>query len=299
MAKDDLIEDWLNNEASSPEEKAALQEMLDTSKQMEVPEKRTKEQAWDQLVSKINEESTSNEKILATTTSRRTWIGYAVGIAATLFLAYYFFFPSPATTFQAPPGSQQTYTLPDQSTVALNAGSTIHFKKKSWPENRSLKLSGEAFFEVTPGNDFTILTENGEIKVLGTSFNVFSRSNRFSVSCFSGQVAVTTKSQTEKLSRGMNATIDDTSNRLVVEAFDPQKTATWRIGDFYFDSAPLEEVIKVLERQFDMTIQVKTNIENRLYSGYFNIKNKTEALQLVFTPMDLSFEVNDKTVTVQ
>ena len=299
MAKDDLIKDWLANDTSSPEEKAALERMIATSGQLKAPEKTTKEEAWDQLVSKINEEGNTNEKVMTTTTSRRAWIGYAIGIAASFFLAYYFFFSNPTTTYQTAPGMLQTYTLPDNSTITLNAGSSIRFKEKKWEENRSLKLSGEAFFNVMPGKDFIVHTENGEIKVLGTSFNVFSRSGQFSVSCFTGQVAVAHNDRLEKLSPGMRATIDGISNRLEIKSFDPQKTATWRIGDFYFDASPLEEVIKTLERQFDINIHVTVNIEDRRYSGYFNTKNKTEALQLVFTPMGLNFEINGKTVTVQ
>ena len=192
-----------------------------------------------------------------------------------------------------------TKTLPDDSEVTLNALSAISFNEKQWSTQRSVTLDGEAFFEVTKGNTFTVNTDMGEVTVLGTSFNVFNRETDFSVTCFSGSVQVKSNDDQVILKPGQKTRIDKQSGRLTVQDFNPQQSATWRIGEFYFDAVELTMVIRELERQFDIKIEVTGDISDRFYSGFFSTQSLEEALKLVFVPMGLSSHVNGSIVTVE
>ena len=67
-------------------------------------------------------------------------------------------------------------TLPDGSTVYMNAGARLSYSKQFGRKNREVQLTGEAFFDVTPDKKrpFSISAGNAVIRVLGTSFNVNS-----------------------------------------------------------------------------------------------------------------------------
>ncbi len=299
MAKDNLINDWLENEISGSE-RLEMERIIALTENLDVPAQRTKAQAWDDLLSKIDKSGQSNERVLVPqSTSRRTWIGIAVSIAAVLIVGIYFLIPDNGVTLTTGTAQQEEFVLPDNSVVLLNANSSISYDKQSWMSNRSLELSGEAFFKVEPGSDFTVMTPKGQVQVVGTSFNVYSRNEILEVSCFEGKVNVGNSANSELITAGMKATIAGNSDRFDIGSFDPNQTATWRIGEFYFNEANLASVLKELERQFNITISISTNIEYRTYSGYFNNNNLIEALQLVLTPMGLQFEINDDQVTVQ
>lgn len=284
----------------SSEERQEMERVIALTENLNVPVNTGKQQAWDQLLSKIDTSDEKERVLVPETVSRRNWIGYAVAVAAVLFIGLYFFLPNQNVMLSTGFGDQQAFTLPDNSVVTLNANSSVKYNKKSWLENRTLTLTGEGYFEVQSGSDFVINTERGSVTVVGTSFNVYQRDEALEVSCFEGKVLVSNDADKgQLLEAGMQATIDKNSNRLDIGSFDPNQTATWRIGEFYFNEADLASVIDELERQFNITINVSVDIEYRTYSGYFNNQNLTEALQLVFTPMGLKYEAIDNQVTVQ
>ena len=90
--------------------------------------------------------------------------------------------------------------LPDGSLVSLNKESSISYSNSFDP--RIVKLTGEAFFSVTEGdNPFQVVTENGEVTVLGTEFNVSSRLDKIVVEVKNGEVKL--KTGKGKHSRGL------------------------------------------------------------------------------------------------
>lgn len=301
MKKDDLIENWLELETSL-EEREEMERIIALTEHLDVPESKTKDSAWDELMSNINE-SADNERVLVPEKrSQNRWLVYATSIAAAMVIGYFSLFQADSSgivSFETDTAQILTETLPDQSEVTLNAGSSLSYNVEEWSSERMVDLQGEAFFEVSKGNTFTVNTSRGQVTVLGTSFNVYNRDNELTVTCFTGSVKVKIDEDEVILSPGSKATIDLQSGRLLVQDFNPQQSATWRIGEFYFNAASLTKVISELERQFDIKIEVKGDISERFYSGFFSTKSLSEALQLVFVPMGLSSQVNDNIVTVE
>lgn len=296
MKEDKLIEDWLNEKASTVE-KTQLEAFISSTEKLEVPSNTSKDEAWSRLMDKIELESSSNEKIIRAQKRNNSIYYWAAAAALVLISVFGFLFNRKTTTVTAHYGELASITLPDSSIVMLNSGSSLSFKEKSFNLNRRVKLSGEAFFKVVPGESFIVEGEKANVKVLGTSFNVHNRLDAFKVSVFTGKVEVASSKDTVLLTKGKEAIL--AKGMFSLEDFNMSQTATWRTGSFYFDSEPLKEVINELERQFDITIEVKADISQRFYSGYFNKANMEEALQLVFVPMGLSIETNGKKVTIK
>jgi transmembrane sensor len=186
-------------------------------------------------------------------------------------------------------GEQQVLELPDGSGVFLNAMSEIRYSEKDFQKNRTLRLNGEAYFEVKEGSLFTVESKQGKIEVLGTSFNVHSRDDYFKVTCLTGRVVVTAASTTDTISRGESVLLIDNKYRKTREQ-DILKILNWRDGEFYYESTELRFVLDEIERQFGVSIK-SSGIENRRFTGSFYGESLEEALQIVCIPMDLDFKI--------
>ena len=117
------------------------------------------------------------------------------------------------------------------------------------------------------------MTEEGQVRVLGTSFNVFVRETSLKVDCFSGKVGVTIQNQEQinELTKGMSITARDkqiihrgTSN---INSDSPD----WRQGRSRFTNAAFIDVIRELERQFDVEVNMSSDLQTlKGYNGGFD-----------------------------
>lgn len=296
-----FIEDWLNIETNASEQEE-LERLIAFTETLSVPEKKSKEQAWNELLGQIEAQTRDNQRILVPEKPERSyrplWLaGYAAAIITLFVVLFNQSRTEDISVFMAENGEIEILTLPDASIVTLNSSSEIRYNSDEWPKQRNLQLFGEAFFEVTKGNDFIVETANGSITVLGTSFNVFAREGQLRVTCKTGKVRVNSEDGELILTAGQTATL--VNKELLLSDYPANKIGTWRDGDFYFDATSLKDVIKEMERQFDIQLTVKVNLEGRFYSGYFNKNNLKESLQMVFIPMGLNFEIKNGEVIVE
>ncbi len=273
------------------EEKDNIDKIIESASRLKVPEGRSKEEAWNLLQKKFE-----LEKPHAKIFKLYPYLSIGIAAALTLLVVAYFFLLS-GETISTTRGEHLSFTLPDASAITLNAESQIQYNPRNWKENRTLKLKGEAFFEVQPGSSFIVETGLGRVEVIGTSFNINNRESSFEVSCFSGSVHVRDNEENVVVLKAGEFT-QLSKNNLSLPAQADKKKASWRTGEFYFENTPLKNVVEELERQFDIEIEIKTT-SDRMYTGYFNTKNLEEALQLVFTPMGLHYTADSKKITVQ
>jgi transmembrane sensor len=187
---------------------------------------------------------------------------------------------------------QTSLTLPDGSLVSLNSGSKLVWNEKKFNKNRLVTLSGEAYFEIKKGGEFIIKTENGNVQILGTQLNVFSREKEFWVSCLTGKVGVETENSSQILLPGEMAelTSQGLEKRVVTEV---NQTAAWKQGVFYFEDKPLVSIFDEIERQFDVSIQFEGDTKRSITVSFTN-KKLEETLDVVCIPMGLKYEVDNK-----
>ncbi|HEX3009493.1 MAG TPA: FecR domain-containing protein [Bacteroidales bacterium] len=255
-------------------------------KNLRVPASKTREEAWRLFV----------EALPVNVAKKRSlnYILYALAASIALLTGIFGLYYEKETSIWCQPASIQTVLLPDGSEVILNAASEIKFKERRWNTSRQVKLDGEAFFKVKKGSRFEVLTGNGKVIVLGTTFNVFSRDKRFDVYCATGKVAVVT-SDTAFITAGSKAlSFHGGASRIMKGQLHE---SSWRKGDFWFSNTPLSDVIAELERQFDVTILLP-DISERYYTGYFNRSSLSDALSTVFSPMQLRFKIKDKIIQI-
>jgi transmembrane sensor len=273
--------------------------ILMRSAQFRVPPGKSIEEAFSLLKSRISDKENSISSHQESNVRRLTWV--IPSAAATLLLLFgiwFLFLRSHDNMVVAGMGTHIDYVLPDGSRVTLNADSRIFYNKHEFSKNRRIKLEGEAFFDVVKGSYFLISTKYAEIKVLGTSFNVYARDNVFKVSCLTGKIAVTDENQSVEITPGESAILTGNELSKYQDKHLPFATG-WIKGEFYFENSPLDLIFKEIERQFNVKFVVRDS-DQKYFTGSFTNNDLKNALDIVCIPMGLIYEIgNNGTIYIR
>jgi transmembrane sensor len=181
-------------------------------------------------------------------------------------------------------GEKTTFSLPDNSEVVLNSGSEINYKKWNWDNNRRLQLKGEAYFRVSKGKRFEVLTSLGKVSVLGTQFNVKARKNKFDVVCYEGRVMVNYANTQILLTHGQSVTFENGKQfNTLVNVSKPE----WMENKICFYKENITTIIDEVERQYNISIELNTKDTNSLFTGKLPAKDLDVALQIISTTYHL------------
>ena len=190
-------------------------------------------------------------------------------------------------------GQIETIVLPDESVVTLNANSTLKFNPKKFSENRVLLLEGEAFFEVTKGINFEVVTDQGTIKVLGTSFNVWNRDELLDVICYTGKVNVSKKSYTQDLVPGDGVRLlNGTFNRALTNPISEGKPLWVTRAITVLESVTLREALNELSHIYGIDIESNQALDVLPYTGTFPNDDLETAIRQVLGPNDIEYTYN-------
>ena len=254
--------------------------------EIEISYSRSKEAVWEAISQQIDQKAARPAKSVGKLIILRSVAALFLGLLTlTAILRFY------TKTIECPSGEQLTATLPDGSSVKLNAASTLSYHPGWWNFARQVKFEGEGFFQVERGSRFEVESANGTTAVLGTSFNIFSRDEEYEVTCFTGKVQVGTlkTGQHTILSANEQAKINKGKIERTLTNNTGQVIA-WTQNMFSFTAEPIQLVIKEIERQYDIQIHFE-NQEDLNYTGNFpRNQSVEEVLALVCLPMQLTFE---------
>ena len=284
----------VNNQYSNGKEFRDMgleQKILKRSGSFRVPAGKSREEAFLLLKSRISDTKKSDRK--SGTIIRNITLQIASAAAAVLFLSgiWFLVIRNHNEKVVAERGTHIDYRLPDGSKVTLNADSKIVYNKREFTGNRIMELEGEAFFEVEKGYAFLISTKHANIKVLGTSFNVYSRDDLFKVSCLSGKIRIYTENQSVEIIPGESAAMTG-KNLISYSDKNLNSSAGWIKGEFYFENSPLNLIFKEIERQFNVKFAV-TKMEEKYFTGSFTNNDLKNALEIVCIPMGLKYEIGN------
>ncbi len=172
---------------------------------------------------------------------------------------------------ESPLGSRTRVVLPDSTEVWLNAGSRICYSQGFGVEDRTVRLSGEGHFDVTPNPDkpFVVNTAELSVKVLGTKFNFrnYDSDMEATVSLEEGKVALTNmlkQSFDSYLAPNQKCVLNKCSGELTINKSKVQRSSSWVEGQLFFDEELLTDIARELERSYNVQI----TIENEYLEGY-------------------------------
>lgn len=162
-------------------------------------------------------------------------------------------------TMQVPSKKRASLTLSDGSTVIVNSFTQLQLPLHFASNQRSVSLTGEAFFEVAKDSTapFVVTTPNGEITVTGTRFNVnCNLPGQTEISLVEGSIRVKAAGETFMLSAGQKLKIVGT--RPQISAVDSTYDVSWIGGRYNFISPTVAALTDVLYRWFGA--EVKTDL---------------------------------------
>lgn len=192
---------------------------------------------------------------------RRRW-GWTAAAAIILIAAGSYLWTSlgSQSSIKTAYGQVSTQSLPDGSEVILNANSSVSYSK-GWEngKEREVWIKGEAFFKVkkTPNKSrFIVHTNQLDIVVTGTQFNVVSRSQKSSVMLTEGSVIIRTKDGSEtKMVPGDFVELSD--KLLEKKAVKEETVLAWKDKKILFNDTPLTEVVAKIKEHYGEQVVIE------------------------------------------
>ncbi len=247
---------------------------------------KSKEEFWADTFEQIAEESKPQKKL-----SRVYFLmSYAAAAVLVFTIGLTLVAQLYVKTIEVGKGEHLTVNLPDNSEVIINAESKLSYKPLWWLVTRETYLQGEAFFKVKKGSTFTVFSDQKSVEVLGTSFNIYSRDSKYSVTCLSGQVQVQALEQSLRLLPDMNVVVNNNKLELNNE-IDGSSAISWTQNRFSFIGVPLVDVVAEIERQYNIKVRSRSALDYQ-YTGHFSkTKRPEEVLEIVGKPFGIQFKI--------
>jgi len=298
------VEDWLSE---SPQNKEIMEEYRTVWSSSGLNDSDcliNLDRAWNEFKARTNFDEVEEVKTrkLSPVFKRRSFIYKAASIAAMFLLAVSMVFvlnnekqvqilnyTSDASSYQNP------LVLSDGTEVTFNDNSNLTYPEYFKGELRNLNFHGEAFFNVTsnPDKPMIIATDNVRVKILGTSFNLRNEkdSDIITVHLEEGKVLFYSVDENEqileqiKLLPGELGIYNKKNATITKEVFNNSNYKSWETGTLDFVNAPLDEVIKTLEKTYNVSVNVNVPIDSYYLTAHYSHKSPNsifDSFEMIF-----------------
>jgi ferric-dicitrate binding protein FerR (iron transport regulator) len=201
-------------------------------------------------------------------------------------------------------GAQYEVVLPDKSHVWLNTASTLKFPSSFAGNERRVRLSGEAYFEIAKNRrkPFRVNVEpNADdadgalVEVLGTHFNIaaYKDEETMRTTLLEGSVRITPLSksahqQTKTLAPGQQALITtrkEANKKINVRKANTKEVMAWKSGLFDFNNADIPAIMREIARWYHVEVIYEGSVPHKIFTGTMN---RSLALQTVLKILEQS-----------
>jgi len=200
-------------------------------------------------------------------------------------------------TVSTPFGARTSFKLPDGSDVWLNSGSSITFPRQ-YGAVRKVDLTGEAYFKVAKdGKRFIVKTGKGQVEVMGTSFDVKAYpEENFETTLVEGVVKVCDKSHLLATLKPGQRSVLNTADAFSLKDVNTELITSWKDGKLIFVKEPFANVVRELERWYNVKIEIQGNrLKNLGYTGTIEMETFGEILELINTTTPIKYQYNKNT----
>jgi transmembrane sensor len=206
-------------------------------------------------------------------------------------------------TITTPRGGKYQVNLPDGSKVWLNAASSLTYPTVFTGKERKVTLTGEAYFEIAHNKllPFKVETRNQIVQVYGTHFNINSYDNEpvTKTTLLEGSVQVVPNGAgaAQFLNPGQEASLKNNGALTIAQA-DTLEAISWKNGDFLFNDASLVDIMRQLERWYDVDVDYG-NIPQTRYNGLISRSVKlSEVLQMLELTSRVKFKIEASAIKI-
>lgn len=195
-------------------------------------------------------------------------------------------------------GQRLTFILPDSSTVILNSGSEVEYSN-DFRKRRTILLKGEAFFKVTKNNDspFIVHTNDFDVKVLGTEFNINSNTDDQTVSLAKGKVNIRFEESKDEINLMPNEELvwNAKTKAVTKRNFDVDKILAWKDNILFLDDEKIEDALPRINQFYGVNFVIKDpEIATQHITGAFKDQTINEFITSLEFISDLSITKTSK-----
>ena len=208
---------------------------------------------------------------------------------------------------EIPRGGEFCLTLSDGTRVWLNSETSIQYPVAFGAKERRVFVQGEAYFEVAKdaNKPFTVQFMSSSVTVLGTSFNIraYPEEKQSQTTLAEGSVRIYSPGSSMLLKPGEQVEVNALSGEMVKREVEVKSFTSWKDGRFVFEQQPLEDIMRTLERWYDIRVIFKDEGAKRIsLSG--NLKRYgdfSQVMKMLQMTGDVRFELhgNDVYITTE
>lgn len=203
-------------------------------------------------------------------------------------------------TIRTRAGEIRKHHLPDGSTVTLNASSQLTYPALFPDSIRSVRLSGQAFFEVErdAAKPFEIESSGYITRVLGTAFDLKAYAGEpASLLVREGKVRFSTSSQTVFLAGG--EAVLAVGKKLRKTEVQNGTAGAWMAQKLIFDNEPLGEIARDISRRYGVKVEVRDpEVAAQLFKGKFQNPSLKVLLDDLGYVLNFRYTINGNTVVI-
>ena len=211
-------------------------------------------------------------------------------------------------TITVPAGQRVNLDLPDGSNVWLNAGTKMQYPVSFMTGKREVILDGEAYFEVVHNekSPFVVHTSTLDVEVLGTKFNFrdYPEDHEVVVSLLEGKVELNNLLKKEKeafLAPDERAILNKANGLMTVETVTASNASQWTDGYLFFDEELLPDIVKELERSYNVNIHIANDSLNK-FRFYGNFVRREQSIQEVLDALasteKIQYKIEERNITI-
>lgn len=229
-------------------------------------------------------------------------------------------------------GEKKVFELPDGTKVTLNSESSLAVEDAFNSSDRQVSLIGEGFFEVAkdPDKPFILHTNDFDIRVLGTSFNVKSYPDELRSEALLVEGTIEMKSKGEQgnsiIVKPNQKVIVYRNNLALMPAQELQKKQAvkvslkeiaiqdltqdegkagvadiaWKENRLAIDDQDFMSLKRILERWYDVDIAIESKaVRDYRFTATFSTESITQVLIALQKVQPFKYEINGKKITIQ
>jgi transmembrane sensor len=178
-------------------------------------------------------------------------------------------------TLTTPRGGKYQLVLADGTKVWMNAGSTIKYPVDFTNTERSVELSGEAYFEVAhnANSPFKVIGAGQVVQVLGTHFNInaYADEDEVKTTLLNGSVKVyankTASTHAESIIIKPNEQAVFKNALLSKTTVDADEFTAWKSGVILFRNADIHDVMRKISRWYNVDVEYHGQMLSDTYNG--------------------------------
>ena len=208
-----------------------------------------------------------------------------------------------------PKGRSYSLVLSDGTRVWLNAQSSIRYPVSFVEGERRVKITGEAFFDVKHHNNnvFIVETEEYNIKVLGTKFNISSYLDQevAAATLVSGSISISSNNSNEVeevvVAPGKQYRYNKKNKSREIAKVDTELYTSWVDNNLRIKQMSLEDIFKILVRRYDIDLFYSDEgTKHEVFSGKIPLNdNLNVILEQISTVSKVEFQIEKKLIVVR